>query len=151
MRRRLGIGVSVCAGGSQRKLPPATVEGAGANPEIDVRAFVAGGRVLAAIERRAPAGEWRTNVSGGAAARALDLPPRWEEWAIRAAAAVGADYAGVDLLPSNDGTAFVLEVNGIPGWEGLQRATGIDVAGAIVAVMEARVQKAAMTAEVQTP
>jgi glutathione synthase/RimK-type ligase-like ATP-grasp enzyme len=45
---------------------------------------------------------------------------------------VGADYAGVDLLPSAEGGAYVLEVNGIPGWQGLQRATGIDVAGAIV-------------------
>ena len=59
---------------------------------------------------------------------------------MRAAAAVGADYAGVDLLPSRDGEVFVLEVNGIPGWEGLQRATGIDVAGAIVDHLVARVR-----------
>ena len=49
---------------------------------------------------------------------------------MRAAAAVGAEYAGVDLLPARDGTVYVLEVNGIPGWQGLQEATGIDVAGA---------------------
>jgi glutathione synthase/RimK-type ligase-like ATP-grasp enzyme len=60
--------------------------------------------------------------------------------AVRAAAAIGADYAGVDLLPSRDGGVFVLEVNGIPGWEGLQRATGIDVAAAIVAQVEARLR-----------
>ena len=48
---------------------------------------------------------------------------------MRAAAAVGAEYAGVDLLPARDGTVYVLEVNGVPGWEGLQEATGIDVAG----------------------
>ena len=52
---------------------------------------------------------------------------------------VGGDYAGVDLLPSRDGRVFVLEVNGIPGWEGFQKATGIDVAGAIVGRLIARV------------
>ena len=54
--------------------------------------------------------------------------------------AVGADYAGVDLLPSRDGTVFVLEVNGIPGWRGLQQATGLDVAGAIVDHLVGRVR-----------
>src|SRR6185503_21140781 len=77
----------------------------------DVRVFVIGGRVLAAIERRAPDGHWRTNVSLGGAARPFELPPSWEQLALRAAATIGADYAGVDLLPSSDGTVFVLEVN----------------------------------------
>jgi RimK family alpha-L-glutamate ligase len=98
----------------------------------DVRAFVVGGRVLGAIERRAAEGEWRTNVSRGGSARAIELPAEWNRMAVAAAAAVGAEYAGVDLLPARDGSVFVLEVNGIPGWEGLRRATGIDVAGAIV-------------------
>ncbi|HEY0776754.1 MAG TPA: RimK family alpha-L-glutamate ligase [Gemmatirosa sp.] len=98
----------------------------------DVRAFVVGGRVLGAIERRAPDGEWRTNVSRGGVARAVALPPAWETIAVGAARAVGAGYAGVDLLPASDGTTYVLEVNGIPGWEGLQGATGLDVAGAII-------------------
>jgi RimK family alpha-L-glutamate ligase len=98
----------------------------------DIRVFVVGGRVLGAIERQALQGEWRSNVSRGARARPFDLPASWEDLARRAAAAVGADYAGVDLLPGADGSVFVLEVNGIPGWEGLQRATGLDVAGAIV-------------------
>ena len=97
----------------------------------DIRAFVVGGRLLGAIERRAADGDWRTNVSRGASARAYALPPAWEDLALRAAAAIGADYAGVDLLPSSDGGVFVLEVNGIPGWQGLQRAMRIDVAGAI--------------------
>jgi RimK family alpha-L-glutamate ligase len=106
----------------------------------DIRVFVVGGAVLGAIERRAPAGEWRTNVAIGGSARPFDLPADWAQLALRAAAAVGADYAGVDLLPSRDGEVFVLEVNGIPGWEGLQRATGIDVAGAIVDHLVARVR-----------
>ena len=62
----------------------------------------------------------------------MSLSPEWADLAVRAAAVVGADYAGVDLLPARDGTIYTLEVNGIPGWEGLQGATGVDVAGAIV-------------------
>jgi RimK family alpha-L-glutamate ligase len=107
----------------------------------DIRAFVVGGRVLGAIERTAKAsGEWRSNVSRGGSARPFELPPPWEELALRAAAAVGADYAGVDLLPLGDGGAAVLEVNGIPGWRGLQRATGLDVAGAIIEHVVGRVR-----------
>ena len=102
----------------------------------DVRVFVLGGRVLGAIERRAPDGQWRTNVSLGGAAQPIAVPRAWEEMALRAAAVVGADYAGVDLLPSRDGSMFVLEVNGIPGWQGLKQATGIDVAGAVVEYVE---------------
>ncbi len=89
-----------------------------------------GDRVLGAIERRADG--WRTNVSRGGRATATTLPPAWADLAVRAARAVGAEYAGVDLLPAADGTVYVLEVNGIPGWEGLQGATGLDVAGAVV-------------------
>jgi len=96
----------------------------------DVRAFVVGGRVIGAIERRAPG--WRTNIARGGSASALQLPSEWADLAVRAAAAVGAEYAGVDLLPARDGTVHVLEVNGIPGWQGLQEATGIDVAGALI-------------------
>ncbi len=105
----------------------------------DVRAFVVGGRVIGAIERLANGGDWRTNVSRGGSARPFELPASWEALAIAAAAAVGADYAGVDLLPSRDGTVFVLEVNGIPGWRGLQRATGLDIAGAIVEHLVGRI------------
>jgi RimK family alpha-L-glutamate ligase len=105
----------------------------------DYRLFVLGGRVLAAIERRAADGDWRSNVARGAAALAFDAPAGWQELAVRAAAAIGADYAGVDLLQGRDGRIYVLEVNGIPGWEGLQRATGVDVAGAIVEHVAVRV------------
>jgi RimK family alpha-L-glutamate ligase len=105
----------------------------------DIRLFVAGDRLLGAIERTAAAGDWRTNMARGAVARPIDVPAEWRDYALRAARAVGADYAGVDLLQSRAGDAFVLEVNGIPGWEGLQAATGIDVAAAIVEQVEARV------------
>lgn len=105
----------------------------------DVRALVVDGRVVGAIERTAPPGEWRTNVSLGGRATPFDLPQPWADLAIRAAAAVGADYAGVDLLPSLDGGVSVLEVNGIPGWQGLHEVTGVDVAGALVECLERRV------------
>ena len=71
---------------------------------------------------------------------AARLPEAWAGLAIRAAAAVGAEYAGVDLLPGRDGSVWVLEVNGIPGWQGLQEATGLDVAGALVDHLDRRGQ-----------
>jgi RimK family alpha-L-glutamate ligase len=112
----------------------------------DIRVFVVGRRVIGAIERRAPAGEWRTNIARGGTARPFELPSDWEQLALRAAAAMGAEYAGVDLLPSREGLVFVLEVNAIPGWEGLQRATGVDVAGAIVEHLGSRVGSRALNA-----
>jgi RimK family alpha-L-glutamate ligase len=96
----------------------------------DIRAFVLGGRVIAAIERRASG--WRTNLARGGTARGLSLSEQLAALAVRAAAAVGADYAGVDLLTGPDGITYVLEVNGIPGWKGLQEATGLDIAGRLV-------------------
>jgi len=96
----------------------------------DVRAFVVGDRVVGAIERRAAG--WRTNIARGGQARAITPSGPWADLALRAARAVGADYAGVDLLPAPDGTVYVVEVNGIPGWRGLQQATSSDVAAAIV-------------------
>jgi RimK family alpha-L-glutamate ligase len=96
----------------------------------DIRAFVIGDRVVAAIERRSAG--WRTNISRGGEARAITLSAEWSKMAVRAARAVGAEYAGVDLLPASDGTVYVLEVNGIPGWRGLQTATSFDVAGALI-------------------
>ncbi len=96
----------------------------------DVRVFVAGGRVIGAIERSAPG--WKTNLARGGRARPTTLPAAWAELALAATRAVGAGYAGVDLLPARDGTVYVVEVNGIPGWRGLQEATSSDVAGAIV-------------------
>jgi RimK family alpha-L-glutamate ligase len=95
----------------------------------DIRAFVIGDRVFGAIERSSPT--WRTNVSRGGAARPARLSRHTIDMALTAARAVGAEYAGVDLLPGKDGRTYALEVNGIPGWRGLQDATGLDVAGGI--------------------
>ena len=101
----------------------------------DLRAFVVGGRVLAAIERVGSG--WRGNLARGAQARATDLSAEQERLCLEAAEALGADYAGVDLLGDH-----VLELNGIPGWHGLQKATGADVAAALVAHVEAVVSEA---------
>lgn len=109
----------------------------------DVRAFVVGEQVLGAIERRSEG--WRTNFSRGGEVAPFSLPPEWADLALRAARAVGAEYAGVDLLPSQDGRVYVLEVNGIPGWEGLQKATGIDVASAVVDQLLGAKQRATRT------
>jgi RimK family alpha-L-glutamate ligase len=95
----------------------------------DIRAFVVGGRLVAAMTRRAAG--WKTNVSQGARTEAVVLPSALERLSIRAASLLEADYAGVDLLPTDDGRVFVIEVNGIPGWRGLQQTTEVDVAGAI--------------------
>ena len=112
-------------------LQRALVQGGGGGQEgRDVRAFVVGDRVIGAIERSSPG--WRTNVARGGRARAIELPAEWYAMSLCAARAVGAEYAGVDLLPADDGTVYVLEVNGVPGWRGLQEATSIDVAAAII-------------------
>ena len=92
--------------------------------------------MLAAIERVGQG--WRKNVARGAEARAAELTAEQERGACEAAAALGVDYAGVDLLDDRD----VLELNGIPGWHGLQKATGVDVAAALVAHLEALVSGA---------
>ncbi|HEX5575897.1 MAG TPA: RimK family alpha-L-glutamate ligase [Gemmatimonadales bacterium] len=96
----------------------------------DIRAFVIGSRVIGAIERRSSG--WRTNLAQGGTAAVVTLNERLTTLAVRAAAAVGADYAGIDLLTGSDGETYVLEVNGIPGWKGLQQATNLDVAGLLV-------------------
>ncbi len=101
----------------------------------DVRAFVVGDRVVAAAWRCAEG--WRTNVAQGARVERASLPPEWHDLSVRAARAVAAEYAGVDLLPLPDGRVFVLEVNSIPGWQGLQSVTDVDVAAAIVEHVEA--------------
>jgi RimK family alpha-L-glutamate ligase len=100
----------------------------------DVRALVVGGRVVAAIERLGDG--WRTNLARGARARAVRLHPEQDDLCVRAAAVLGADYAGVDLLRDAGGRDHVIEVNGIPGWHGVQRETGVDVAAAIVEHVE---------------
>jgi RimK family alpha-L-glutamate ligase len=106
----------------------------------DVRALVVGGRVLAAIERVGSG--WRANLARGARAQVTQLSPDQERLCLEAAAVLDVDYAGVDVLRAADGRDYVLELNGIPGWRGLQETTGADVAGALVAHLEGLVSAA---------
>ncbi len=113
----------------------------------DIRAFVIGHRVVAAMERRAD--DWRTNATRGARVRSIQLTPELEALCVRVARIVGAEYAGVDLLPGQDGRVYVLEINSIPGWQALQRTTSVDIAGMIVRYIETR--KISSVSERRTP
>jgi len=96
----------------------------------DARVLVVGERLFA-MRRRAASGEWRTNLALGGHAEPLVVPDGWGDLARRAAAAVGASLAGVDLLPARDGRVLVLEVNAVPGWRGLESVVGPQVAEAV--------------------
>ncbi|HEY7472185.1 MAG TPA: RimK family alpha-L-glutamate ligase [Gemmatimonadota bacterium] len=97
----------------------------------DVRALVVGGRIVAAMRRRARSGEWRSNIHRGGAGTRADLEPEYVRAATSAASAIGLDVAGVDLLEGRGGP-LVAEVNASPGFEGLERVCGVDAAGAIL-------------------
>lgn len=97
----------------------------------DVRALVVGDRVVAAIRRIAQGDEFRSNVHRGGVAEAVELTPEYELAAVRAAQIMGLRVAGVDMLEGNEGP-LILEVNSSPGLEGIETATELDVAGAIV-------------------
>jgi len=109
------------------------------HPGRDVRAFVVGDRVVAAAWRCATG--WRTNVAQGARVERAELPAAWQALAVHASRAVSAEYAGVDLLPLDDGRVFVLEVNSLPAWQGLQSVAEADVASALVQHLETLVQR----------
>ena len=97
----------------------------------DLRCFVVGGRVVASIRRQAAEGEFRANLHRGGSAEAVQASPAEQEMAVRAAGVLGLGVAGVDLLRSKRGP-LVLEVNASPGLEGIETATGLDVAGEII-------------------
>ncbi|MGL5793386.1 MAG: 30S ribosomal protein S6--L-glutamate ligase [Waterburya sp.] len=97
----------------------------------DLRCFVVGGQVIAAMKRQGAEGEFRSNLHRGGNAKKVALSPEEMETAIRAAKAMGLKIAGVDLLRSNHGPV-VMEVNSSPGLEGIEKATGINVAGKII-------------------
>ena len=97
----------------------------------DLRALVVGERVVAAMRRQAKEGEFRSNIHRGAEGTALELPGDYAQVAGRAARGLGLEVAGVDMLEARRGP-MVLEVNSSPGFEGLEAATGVDIAGAIV-------------------
>ncbi len=101
----------------------------------DIRAFVIGGKVVASMKRVGAPGEFRANLHRGGRAEKLKLTPEERSTAVRAAKAMGLNIAGVDILRSNHGPV-VIEVNSSPGLEGIEKATGVDVAGAIIKFLE---------------
>lgn len=103
----------------------------------DIRAFVVGGTVVAAMRRNAAPGEFRSNLHRGGTAEVVRLTRAERSAAVKAAKAVGLNVAGVDLLQSEEGPV-VIEVNSSPGLEGIEKATGIDVAGRIIEFVERR-------------
>jgi tetrahydromethanopterin:alpha-L-glutamate ligase len=106
------------------------------HPGHDYRVFVLRGEVVGVMRRHAVKGEWRTNVSLGARAERCHLEPEAELVALAAARAIGAEMAGVDLIPDFDrGKLVVLEVNAVPGWRALARITGVDIALAILSAL----------------
>ncbi len=106
----------------------------------DIRCLVVGRKVVAAMRRQAAGGEFRSNLHRGGTASPTRLNAAETETAVRAAATMGLSVAGVDLLRSNRGP-LVLEVNSSPGLEGIEGATGIDVAGEIIDYLVARVRR----------
>jgi ribosomal protein S6--L-glutamate ligase len=106
----------------------------------DIRCLVVGGKVVAAMRRQAKDGEFRSNLHRGGSAAATELSTREVDVALRAARTMGLNVAGVDLLRSRRGP-LVLEVNSSPGLEGIEAATGVDVAGAIIDYLERRVRR----------
>ena len=101
----------------------------------DIRCLVVGNRVVAAMMRQAPPGEFRSNLHRGGTAAKIKLTPEERSTATRAAKAMGLNVAGVDLIRSNHGPV-VLEVNSSPGLEGSEAASGVDVAAEIVEFLE---------------
>lgn len=103
---------------------------------FDIRVLFVGDRVLT-MKRRHPT-DWRTNISRGAIAEPIDLESHQIYLARRAAAAIGAPVAGVDLLPALDGTLYVIEVNAVPGWKAIAQVTKTDVAKLVLDFVESR-------------
>jgi len=106
----------------------------------DIRCFVVGNKVIAAMKRQAPDGEFRSNLHRGGTASVVKLTPKERATAVRAANLMGLNVAGVDLLRSERGP-LVMEVNASPGIRGIEEATGIDVAGLILGFIESNAKR----------
>lgn len=96
----------------------------------DLRCFVVGGKVVAAMKRKAPKGEFKANLHQGATAHPVELTPKERAIAIKASKVLGLQVAGVDIMRAKDG-AKVIEVNSSPGLEGIEKTTGINVTAAM--------------------
>ncbi len=140
-----GIGVVLA---ETQKAAESVIEGfMGVKPDIleqeyikeaggaDIRCFVVGGKVVAAMKRQAASGEFRSNLHRGGSASLIRITPEERSTAVRAAKIMGLNVAGVDLLRSNHGPV-VMEVNSSPGLQGIEESTGKDVAGMIIQFIE---------------
>lgn len=105
----------------------------------DIRAFVIGNRVVAAMKRQGMEGEFRSNLHQGGEGQRIELTPQEEETAIAAARALGVRVAGVDMLQSKRGP-LVMEVNSSPGLKGIEKTSGIDVAAEIISYIEEKIK-----------
>jgi ribosomal protein S6--L-glutamate ligase len=105
----------------------------------DIRALVVGGKVVAAMQRTGAEGEFRSNLHRGGSANQIKISPEERSTAVRSAKAMGLNVCGVDMLRANHGPV-VMEVNSSPGLEGVEKATGIDVAGRIIELLEKQAQ-----------
>ena len=101
----------------------------------DIRCFVIGDKVVASMMRQAKEGEFRSNLHRGGSARSVRITPEERSTAVRSARIMGLNVAGVDMLRSNHGP-LVMEVNSSPGLEGIEKATGKDIAGLIIQFIE---------------
>ena len=108
----------------------------------DIRAFVVGGRVIAAMMRTGRKGDFRSNLHRGGKAAAIEISAEERQTATRSAEIVGLNVCGVDMLRSRRGPV-VMEVNSSPGFEGIEGATGVDVAGEIIGFLEAHARPGA--------
>ena len=100
----------------------------------DLRLFVLGGQVIAAMRRIGA--DWRCNIAQGGRGEPWQSDRDVEQLAVRAAEACGTEISGVDIVRDRDENDYMLEINAVPGWQALQRVTGIDVAGRIVEYLE---------------
>ena len=106
----------------------------------DLRCFVVGGKVVGAMRRIAAEGDFRANIHAGGTGEAVKLSPEEEEMAVRATTLLQLPIAGVDILQSDDGP-LLLEVNSSPGLQGIEKATGLDIAAEIIRYIENSVYK----------
>ena len=110
---------------------PLIIQGYIQNPGRDIRVFVIGDECVGAVYKYIPEGKWKSNVAQGGKMVEEDMSPEIIELGFKAARAMGLDYCGVDIIESPEGPV-VLEVNAAPGWQGLNEATGKDVASLVV-------------------
>jgi ribosomal protein S6--L-glutamate ligase len=140
-----GIGVVLADTNRSAKSVVEAFRGAGVNILLqefikeaggtDIRAIVVGGKVVASMKRTGAEGDFRSNLHRGGSAELIKLSPEERSTAIRSAKAMGLNVCGVDMLRANHGPV-VMEVNSSPGLEGVEKATGLDIAGKIIEYIE---------------